>query len=90
MKQRCHSIRFWVNASDVGAFMIVAGKTGQGQVLHARWTAVLARNDMVNSKGEGIELLRHLAVFTAGMSSLPYPLSTGLARHRLKGQMMWS
>jgi hypothetical protein len=61
--------------------LIVAGKMGQGQVLHARPTAVLARNEVADLKQEGIEFLRHLAVFTAGTSSLPYPLGKGLARH---------
>jgi hypothetical protein len=51
---------------------------------------VLARDDVVDLKREGIELLRHLAVFTAGVGSLPYPLDKGLARHQLRSRKMQS
>ena len=33
MKQRRKRVGIRVNASNVGSFMIVAGKTGQGQIL---------------------------------------------------------
>jgi hypothetical protein len=60
-----------ITPRDVRPLMVVAGEAGERQVLGRSQSAVLAREDVVNLKGEFIVLLRHLAVLADAPGAPP-------------------
>lgn len=65
----------WVNAAQIGTLMIIAGKTGQGEVVLLIGAVVLSGNDMLDLKGQFIEFLPHATVLAAATRSLPHETS---------------
>jgi hypothetical protein len=64
MKQGHKLSGLWVKPGDVGPFVAIAEVAGQRQILRLCWTAVLARDDMLDVKAnEARRRLGQTAVF---------------------------
>ena len=60
-----------INSCEVRAFMMVVGKTCEREVAGDRLASVLSSNNMIDLEREFVVDLRHAAIFTAAVSTLP-------------------
>lgn len=66
-----HLCRLRIDPRDVGAFVVIAVKTGESEVAQCGRTAMLFRDHMIDLMSRFCICLRHPAVFTAQIRSLP-------------------
>jgi hypothetical protein len=71
MKERDGLLRCMIEARDVRSLVVIAGIATESQIFGHRRTLMLLSDDMIDLKRKPIKLLRHLAVFAAGIRSLP-------------------
>jgi hypothetical protein len=63
--------RVWIRAREVRAFMPIAMKTGQREVLKNSQPSMLARHNVIDMKGQRIDRRRQVTILAPILCALP-------------------
>lgn len=77
MKQANQLASFGVDAGNVRTFVAIAVETGEGEILADGGSSVLARNDVIDPKGQPVLRMRNAAILTAVPGPVPDLLNQG-------------
>lgn len=76
---------FRVNPGQVWAFMVIAGKTGECEIVERCWPMMLQGNDVIDFKRTRIEPLWHLTIFAQIASPLPNRIAQQSIHQEISG-----
>lgn len=74
----------WIDAREIGAFVVVVGEANQREVACDGRTVMLLRDDVIDLKRQFVEHLRHLAILAAVSRSLPNQIDERLSHDEVR------
>lgn len=71
VEQAYHLGRLRINAREIGTFVAVAAETGECEIRHLGWTAVLPRDDVIHLEPQFSEAFGKVAILTPEIRASP-------------------